>query len=142
MADLYDITQIADADTVCYQYAESSDLGENPEEFGWTCKDGVTWSRLSPKTQAFVISAPHVHLEEITSSNIDEWLYRLDSLYDAGLGFLTTTSPEGEVPLRLRAQDVADHIGLRLTITPWDTPRFERHIRSLRMSQLNRRPYE
>ena len=62
-----------------------------------------------------------------------EWYYRLDGLFDAGLGFLHTETVEGEVPIRITINDLKDHLGLRIDTAPWEEKKFDRCLRHLRM---------
>lgn len=124
-----DISHIKDNDKVCWQYTTDPPLDD--EE--WVQAEGEIYYKLDPKTQALALASDYVHIEKIKPSNIMEWYYRLDSLFDIGIGFIHTETPEGEIPIRCNLRDLTDHLGLRVRTSPWDNHKFDRYIRQLRM---------
>jgi len=125
-----DISRIKDSDKICWQYTSQPPVEEEEEWFEAT---GDFFCKLSPVTQALATSSDFVHLQIIKPSNLMEWFYRLDALYDAGVGFLYSDTPEGEVPIRLNINDLKDHIGLKIDTGYWEKQKFDKTIRNLRM---------
>ena len=127
-----DISRIKNSDRVFWEYTD-----ENPEENGdieWFEANQDLFYKLSPTTHALAMCSDHVHLNKLKPSNIMEWYYRLDALFDAGVGFLFTETPEGEIPIRINLSDLKDHLGLRIDTFNWDSHKFDRSIRNLRMA--------
>ena len=124
-----DISRIKDNDKVCWQYTS------NPpdEEEDWFQATHNMYCRLSPVTEALATSSDYVHLPIIKPSNIMEWFYRLDALFDAGVGFIFIDTREGEIPIRITINDLKDHLGLRIDTAPWEEKKFDRCLRHLRM---------
>jgi len=125
-----DISRIKNSDHICWEYTT-----EPPpdEEDVWLEATQNMYCKLSPLTQALATSLDHVHLSVLKPSNILEWYYRLHALFDAGIGFLFTDTPEGEVPIRITLTDLKDHLGLRVDTNDWETNKFDRSIRNIRM---------
>tara|TARA_R100000458_G_C8247309_1_gene224934 strand:+ start:605 stop:1033 length:429 start_codon:yes stop_codon:yes gene_type:complete len=126
-----DISRIKNSDRICWEYTTDPPLEEEKEWFEATQN---MFCKLSPITQALATCSDYVHLNVLKPSNIMEWYYRLDALFDAGVAFLYTDTPEGEVPIRININDLKDHIGLRVDIFNWDSHKFDRSIRNLRMT--------
>tara|TARA_R100000458_G_C8083414_1_gene117198 strand:- start:44 stop:472 length:429 start_codon:yes stop_codon:yes gene_type:complete len=125
-----DISSIKDSDQVCWEYTTEPPLFEQDE---WKRSEGDIFCKLSPITQALAVSSDFVHLDHIKPSNILEWYYRLDALFDAGVGFMFVDSLEGEIPIRMTINDLKDHIGLKIITTNWDKSKFDKSLRTLRM---------
>tara|TARA_R100001082_G_scaffold96639_2_gene64264 strand:+ start:1730 stop:2155 length:426 start_codon:yes stop_codon:yes gene_type:complete len=125
-----DISRIKNSDRICWEYSEERPIDDQDEWFEAT---GDMFCRLSSITQALATCSDHVHLDVIKPSNVLEWYYRLDALFDAGVGFLFVTTPEGEVPIRITINDIKDHIGLRIDVNNWETNKFDHSIRTIRM---------
>jgi len=125
-----DISNIRDSDRICWQYTTEPPLNEEERWFEATQN---MYCKLSPITEALATSSDYVHLEKLKPSNILEWYYRLHSLFDAEIGFLYTDTPEGEVPIKITLTDLKDHLGLRVDTNNWDTNKFDRSIRNIRM---------
>ncbi len=126
-----DISGIKNSDKVCWQYTTDPPIDEIEE---WE-ENGSIFYRLNPKTEALAVASDHVHLRKITASNILEWYYRLDALFDAGVAFMFVDSLEGEVPIRINIVDLKDHIGFKVDCTVWENSKFDNYCRSLRMKQ-------
>jgi len=127
-----DISHIRNSDKVCWQYTRYP-----PDEEGednWVEATENMYCKLSTITEALAVSSDWVHLSVLKPSNILEWQYRLSTLFDAGVGFLFTDTPEGEVPIPLTLTDLKDHIGFRVHISAWDASKFDRSVRHIRMT--------
>ena len=129
-----DISHISNSDKVCWQYTSNP-----PDEEDWHLATDDMYCRLSPVTEALATSSDYVHIPKLKPSNVMEWFYRLDSLFDAGLGFLFTDTPEGEIPIRITINDLTDHLGLRINVSHWEERKFDNQIRNLRMKNNLRR---
>jgi len=127
-----DISYIKNSDKVCWQYTKYPPDDEGQENWIQATED--LFCKLSTTTEALAVASDWVHLPILKPSNILEWQYRLSALFDGGVGFLFTDTPEGEVPIPLALPDLKDHIGFRVHTTAWDTSRFDRSIRTLRMT--------
>jgi len=125
-----DISSIKDSDKVCWQYTKKPPM---EEEDSWFEATGEMFCKLSPTTEALATSSDHVRLNKLKPSNIMEWYYRLDALFDAGVAFMFVDTKEGEVPIRLNIHDLKDHLGLRIDTKTHSSERFDRSIRNLRM---------
>ena len=122
-----DISHIKDSDKVCWEYTtEPSDDDE------WQTSGSIFY-KLSPTTEALAVASDYVHLDRLTPTNLIEWYYRLDSLFDAGVGFLFSETVEGEIPIRMTITDLKDHLGLRIKVRNWDNTKFDKSVRTLRM---------
>ena len=125
-----DISNIKNSDRICWEYTKEPPL---EEEERWFEATQDMYCKLSPITEALATSSDYVHLEKLKPSNILEWYYRLDSLFDAGLGFLMTETREGEIPIRITLSDLTDHLGLQIHTHHYSAERFDKCIRDLRM---------
>ena len=125
-----DITHIKDADKICWEY--TTEPPKHKEEEGWQ-ESGNLFYKLSSITESLAVASDYVHLDKIVPSNIFEWYYRLEALFDAGEGFLFTDTQEGEIPIRINLTDLKDHLGLRINTTSWEASKFDKNIRRLRM---------
>ena len=125
-----DISHIKNSERICWQYTTEPPLDEAIEE--WKESEDIYY-KLSPITHALATSSDYVHLSKLVPSTILEWYYRLSALFDAGEGFLYTNTPEGEVPIQITLSDLKDHLGLRVDTRSWDTHKFDRSIRNIRM---------
>ena len=125
-----DISRIKDSDRICWDYTTEPPIEEDDRWFEAT---NNMYCKLSAVTEALATSSDHVHLSILKPSNILEWYYRLNALFDAGIGFLYTDTPEGEVPIQINITDLKDHLGLRLETNNWDTSKFDKCIRNTRM---------
>ena len=116
-----DISGIKNSDKVCWQYTTDPPMDEIEE---WE-ENGSIFYKLDPKTEALAVASDHVHLKKICASNILEWYYRLDALFDAGLGFIYVDTAEGEVPIRININDLKDHIGVKVDCKCWVNYQFD-----------------
>ncbi len=91
--------------------------------------------RLSNITQALIDSSPHVGIGSITVDNAEEFLYRLDQLYDADIPFLFTMTIEGRCPVRITMRDVSKHTGLSTAAKPLSIEHFDNYIRLIRKNR-------
>ena len=123
-----DISRIKNSDIVCWQYTTSPTSDEE-----WKLAGANIYCKLSPITEALAVSSDYVHLTSIKPSNLMEWFYRLDALFDAEVGFLFVETREGEIPIRVTLNDLKTHLGLQIEINHWDTGKFDKSIRHLRM---------
>ena len=124
-----DISRIKNSDHICWEYTS-----EKPDdEIEWFEATKDLFCTLSPITHALAMCSDYVHLDKLKPSNIIEWNYRLNSLYDAGVAFLFTDTEEGEIPIRMNLNDLKDHLGLRIDTFVWGSQQFDRSIRNLRM---------
>ena len=112
----------------------TDELTRGKEGSAWLEATEDMYCKLSPITEALATSSDYVHLSKIKPSNLMEWYYRLDSLFDAGLGFLFSETLEGEIPIRLTINDLKDHLGLRIDTHCQSAEKFDRTIRNIRMS--------
>jgi len=125
-----DISRIRNSDRVCWEYTTEPPLNE---EDGWFEATEDMFCKLSPVTEALATCSDFVHLSTLKPSNILEWHYRLNALFDAGVGFLFTDTPEGEVPIRITLNDLKDHIGLKIRTLNYSLEKFDKGVRDLRM---------
>ena len=128
----YDLTSITNSDEICWEYLPEDDTSILPDE-GWEKTEGGIFIRMSPITMGVIASSEYVRLTTISKGNILEWIYRLDSLFDAGKTALAVSTDEGDVPIRFRPQDVKKHIGLKVSTPVWSKEKFDAYIRQLRM---------
>lgn len=89
-------------------------------------------------TDAIIASASSVGLSTISPSSLTEWLYRLNALFDAGIFFLFTSTPEGNVPLRFHPNDLVSHLHIRFLfpITPLSDSDFDIAVANIRRANL------
>ena len=125
-----DISHIKDSDRICWQYTKEPPL---EEEENWFEATEDLYCKLSAITEALATSSDFVHLTKLKPGNIMEWFYRLNSLFDAGIGFLFMDTEEGEIPIKITIHELKDHLGLRVDTFEWDSHKFDRSIRNLRM---------
>ena len=132
MADLsWDLDAIKNNGQICWEYTDDP-ISIDPNG-DWKEINGGGFIRMNPKTHALIESTKEIHLSSLTQSNINEWKYRLDHLFDAGLSFLFTDDIEGEIPIRIRFNDLSQHIGLKTSAPVWPKERFDAYVRELRM---------
>lgn len=127
-----DISHIKDSDKICWQYTKNPPLEEEDNTWFEATKD--MYCKLSAITEALAVASDWVHIPKLLPSNILEWQYRLSALFDAGVGFLFTDTPEGQVPIPINLSDLKDHIGFRVHTSLWDTHKFDRMLRHIRMT--------
>jgi hypothetical protein len=129
----WDLDDIKNHDEVCWEYTENP-LSIDPNgDWMEAGKDG--YIRMNPKTHALIEATKEIRLSSLSQTNINEWKYRLDHLFDAGVAFLFTDDQEGEIPIRIRFNDLSQHIGLKTSAQIWSKGRFDAHIRELRMKK-------
>jgi len=134
MSDLtWSLSDIKNNNELCWEYTEDPLTVDAEGE--WKEVGNGMYVRMAPKTQALIQSTRSVHLNALNQSNINEWKYRLDQLFDAGVSFLFCDSEDGEVPLRARFSDLSSHIGLKTSASVWTKERFDSYIRELRMER-------
>lgn len=135
----WDVTRVKNSDDVCFERIDASRIKKEDLGKEWSRSDDSTYVRLSPKTAALVWSTTQTGIREFTSSNIEEILYRLDALFDAGVAFLfARIDHEGMIPIRITREDVHIHTGLKTSAHPWGPQEFDKHVRDLRTQrQLN-----
>lgn len=124
----YDLSAIKDSDITCWEYSSHPESGDEWEE-----TDGGIYIRMCPITFAIIATADEIKLTNISQGNMLEWVYRMNSLFDAGKSLLAVETREGEVPIRLRPQDIRKHIGLQIEGTCWTKEKFDAYIRQIRM---------
>jgi|3_EtaG_2_1085321.scaffolds.fasta_scaffold52388_2 hypothetical protein len=130
---VWDLDGIKNKDKVCWEYTDEP-LKIDPDA-SWNEIGNGSYVRMNPKTHALIESTKDLHLSSLTQTNLNEWKYRLDSLFDAGVSFLFSDATEGEVPIRLRFSDLSLHIGLKTSASTWTKERFDSSIRELRMTR-------
>ena len=109
-----DISHIKNSDKVCWQYTKDPPLDES--YIDWHQANEDMYYKLSPVTEGLAVASDYIHLNKLIPSTILEWYYRLDALFDAGLGFIFISTPEGDVPIRVTLSDLKDHLGLRINM--------------------------
>jgi D-mannonate dehydratase len=129
----YDLSDIKDSDEICWEYLPSDDPEIDSDE-GWVeVSDSGIHVRMKPITMALISSADQIKLRGICQGNILEWVYRLNSVFDAGKSVLMVDTEEGSVPIRFRTQDLKDHLGLKVSVKSWSKEKFDAYVRQLRM---------
>ena len=128
----YDLSGIPESDTVCWEYLPADDPSIHTED-GWEKTDGGIYIRMKPITLGVIAASELVRLSHLSQGNILEWIYRLDALFDAGKTTLATPTPEGDVPIRFRPQDLKPHLGLKVSTPVWSKEKFDAYIRQARM---------
>jgi len=128
----YDLTNIEDSDQICWEYVTDDDTSIHTDE-GWEKTDGGIYIRMAPITLGLIASSEYVKLSSICVGNMLEWIYRLDSLFDAGKTLLAVATDEGDVPIRFRPHDLRQHVGLKITTPTWSKEKFDAYIRQVRM---------
>jgi hypothetical protein len=139
----WDLTGIHEAASLCWEY-HTVLPGESdpPEEYGWkSAPQPGCFIRMSPNTLALIKTGEEAHLDHICSDCVDEWMYRLDSLFDIDHAHLFTQASDGEgvVPVRIDRSIVEDHIGLKIEIVPWTSSIFCEFIRKLHFRRQQER---
>ena len=134
-SDKIDLTQIKDCENICWDYSNDP-LSEEDFERDWQELATGVWISLKPATQAIAHCTGAVGLQEITSSNIIEWYYRLSCLFDAGEAFLYLETPEGNVPMRISAVDLKKHIGLKCKVKTQTKEEFDLNLRDIRVKHI------
>jgi len=134
----WDVSGIPNHRTKCFYRAKPGELdnvqtaGESiPLEDG----HGRHLMKLRPKVAALIWASAQVGLSHVSFENIEEWLYRLDALFDAGNAFMFMNTPEGRVPVRLNRRDLELYVGLRTSAKPIPHQLFDSIIRGLRMAR-------
>ena len=129
----WDFSEVRDADRVCFQALPP---GQPPEGTGWELdeEDGY-YHRLHPKAYAIVIATPIIGMPQLTSSNLEEMLYRLDALFDAGVYFMFSDTPEGKVPIRINRHDLKQYLGLKTSARIISAAQFDKVVRGYRMDR-------
>ena len=133
----WDLSEVRNAEHFCFEEIHPDDYDLTEEELtdaGWQEVDFGTYRRMNPKTEGIIRSASFVHLNNIRKGNVDEWAYRLNLLFDSGLAFMSMCGhPDGDVPIRIRIQDINVHRGLILRdIQRWNNQEFDLSIRRYR----------
>jgi hypothetical protein len=126
-----DLTGIRNSDTICWEYAKPSD--DLKLDDGWELDEDGIMIRMNPKTTGIIMASSEIHLGHISPTNLLEWIYRLDSFFDAGKNYLSTWTTEGEVPIRICIHDIRDHIGLKTSSNNWPKARFDSKVREYRI---------
>jgi hypothetical protein len=135
----FNITSIADARNVCYAYASSADFPDGPPPAeGWQDMGDGVYRRLHPVTMALAHGAFIIGLSRITPDNHIEWLYRLQSITDAGIALLCFyDSDDALVPYQFTLEDVHKHTGLQVAEAHDHTDtEFDGHVRAVRMAHI------
>jgi len=128
-----DLSGIRNSDIICWEYSEPSpDLARDD---GWepAGDNSGMLMRMNPKTSGIIVASSEIHLSHISPTNLLEWIYRLDSFFDAGNSYLSTWTAEGEVPIRINLHDLKDHVGLKTSAKTWPKTRFDSRVRELRI---------
>ena len=131
----FDLSKVSNAEELCWYYYEGSDPPKDGRD--WTYFQDNLWMSLSPITTAIVGYSELVGLKVITKSNLLEWYYRIECLYDAGEYYLMMDTPEGEVPMRIKMNDLIEHLGLRVQGMKLLTNKeFDLSTRRIRMKRI------
>jgi len=108
MALTFRLTSIKDHKTVCHD------------------EDG-----LKTETRALIWSSISVGFSRLTDSNLEDWLFRLNLLFDSDVQFLT----EDGDPVKVERAMLEDHVGLRTNAAPLSKTKFLSHVVKIRKSQ-------
>ena len=130
----WNLEHIKNNDEICWESTNNPDEADLDDE--WKQIEDDLFIRMSPKTHALIIASNQVHLNNLSTNNMHEWKYRLDSLFDIDEYFLSISTDDGEVPLRIRFSDLKSHVGLKTNTQTWAKERFDKHIRELRMKRI------
>ena len=130
----WEFDDIKNHEEVCWEYTEDGLLAY--EEEGWEQVDDTMYTRMSPKIKGLIQSSKDVHLGQINPTNMIEWKYRLDCLFDAGKYYLTSDTKEGDVPIRYRFSDLKTFEGLKEAIPSWTKDKFDTSLREIRMKRI------
>ena len=130
----WDLESIKNNKELCWEHTTDPELVD--EEEGWQEIEDDVYVRLNPKTYALILASDGVHLSSIRSSNLIEWKYRLDTLFDLGEYYLFTDSADGDIPIRIRFSDLKPHVGLKTSATTWSKEKFDKYIRETRMKHI------
>lgn len=129
-----DLSGIRNSDIICWEYTSPSD--DTTLDDGWEKTTDGLMMRMCPITTGIIMASGDIHLNHISPTNILEWIYRLESFFDADKSYLSVWTEEGEVPIRLSVHDIKDHIGLRTNVKNWTKERVDRRVRELRIVKL------
>jgi hypothetical protein len=127
-----DLSGIKNSNSICWEYSDDPEGLHLDDGWKMDSTSGMM-VRMSPKTSGLIIASSELHLNHISARNLLEWIYRLDSFFDAGKSYLATWTVEGEVPIRIGIHDLRDHIGLKTTSSNWAKSRFDTRVRELRI---------
>jgi len=127
----WDISGIKNSDEVCWEYIPADELPDMEE--GWEKVEGGLFQRMNPKTTGIIIASGVIHLNHLSQSNLLEWIYRLDACFDAGKSFIAVDTDEGEIPIRIRVEDLKDHMGLKTSASNWPKTKFDAYVREIRI---------
>ena len=130
----WEFDDIDDHENVCWEYTTDGLLAY--EESGWDQVDDSMYTRMHPKVKGLIQASKDVHLAQINPTNMIEWKYRLDCLFDAGKYYLTSDTDEGDIPIRYRFSDLKTFEGLKISITAWTKEKFDSSIREIRMKRI------
>jgi len=125
---------IKKGDEICWE--STDDPEEAKKDAEWKQIEDDLFVRMNPKTHALILASEQIHLSNLSSNNMHEWKYRLDSLFDIDEYFLSVETNDGEAPLRIRFSDLKIHVGLKTNAHTWTKERFDKHIRELRMKRI------
>jgi hypothetical protein len=138
----WDLSNVPNADQLCWDSAQPGELPTDPERFGWALQPDGYYHRMNPKTLGLIYSARAIGLSRLTEDNLEEWLYRLTCLYELGRSSLTSQTVEGPVPIPFRKEDLAYHVGLTIEVESLSEDEFDHRLRALRMEHLRAGPIE
>tara|TARA_Y100001963_G_C6785061_1_gene452163 strand:- start:1225 stop:1653 length:429 start_codon:yes stop_codon:yes gene_type:complete len=130
----WDFDDIEDHEDVCWEYTTDGLLAYDEED--WEQVDDRMYTRMHPKVKGLINAAKDLHLAQINQTNLIEWKYRLDCLFDAGKFYLTSSTNEGDIPIRYRFDDLKIFNGLKVNIQSWTKEKFDSSLREIRMRRL------
>lgn len=128
----WDVSRVIHSDAICFTMLDPE---EAADDFCLPNSEGTLY-RLNPLTRAIILSTVSVGLNAITPLHLEEYQYRLDALFDAGVYFWYGSSPEGQVPLRIGRRHLVQHIGLTTSAATIPNSRFDAFVRQLRLDSL------
>lgn len=140
-----DVVNYAD---ICYHHMSDDDvarlkLDDNAlTSQGWV-RTAFGWRRLSPITAGLLQLFRHTAIPSISPTTLEEWIYRAEALYDAGIMTLVVLNepedPDDEpvpVPYRFTRSDITSHLNTYVSNPPdhWPVSKtdFDSYIRQLR----------
>ena len=130
----WNLEHIKNNEEICWE--STSDPKEADLDEDWKQIEDDLFIRMNPKTHALILASHQIHLNNLSTNNMHEWKYRLDSLFDIEEFFLSIETNDGEVPLRIRFSDLKNHVGLKTNTKTWTKERFDKQVRELRMKRI------
>jgi hypothetical protein len=93
--------------------------------------------RLHPVTHALIWATMAVDLGEITSKNIDEWMFRLEALELIGSAIMTRWEGEKPFPHTPARHELQQRIGLRTNVADITRAQFLNKIKAIVKDKAN-----